>query len=222
MNRNILKIIAVISMLLDHIGAFIFPSQIWFRIIGRIAFPIFAFFIAEGLKHTRSRKRYVLALLICGVVSQIPYSILFSSWKFNIIFTFLYAILLIYLLENIKKNSYLLTVCVTFLTLFLIVFDLFQIISYGIFGVILVIVFYFSKNKKQALFFGFITLIFLAIRFIDFSNITFTSFNQFFAIFSLVLLYFYNHKKGKLNLKYLFYVFYPLHLLVVYIISSYL
>ena len=74
MNRNILKIVALVSMLLDHIGLFVFPGVVWFRLVGRIAFPIFAFFVAEGLKYTKNKKRYILMLLGCAFLTQIPYA----------------------------------------------------------------------------------------------------------------------------------------------------
>ena len=59
MNRNVLKIIALITMLIDHIGCIFFPNIIVFRVIGRLSYPIFAMFIAEGYYYTKSRKKYV-------------------------------------------------------------------------------------------------------------------------------------------------------------------
>ena len=58
LNRNVLKIIALITMLIDHIGLVFFPGIEIFRIIGRISFPIFAFMIAEGCEHTENKKKY--------------------------------------------------------------------------------------------------------------------------------------------------------------------
>ena len=56
MNRNVLKIIAFVAMVIDHIGTVLFPDYVIFKIIGRIAFPIFSFFVAEGYFYTRSKK----------------------------------------------------------------------------------------------------------------------------------------------------------------------
>ena len=106
MNRNALKIIAVVSMLIDHIGWQFFPDAIWLRIIGRIAFPIFAFFIAQGMFYTRSRKKYILNMLWIGLVSQVPYTFLSSRmYNLNIMFTFIIAALIIVLIEELKKRD---------------------------------------------------------------------------------------------------------------------
>ena len=76
---NKLKLIALISMTVDHIGKFFFPSFIIFEIIGRIAFPIFAYMIAEGWKYTSNKKRYMLTIWGMGVLYQIIYYIFYSS-----------------------------------------------------------------------------------------------------------------------------------------------
>ena len=89
MNRNVLKIIAVVTMLIDHVGAHLFPDVVILRWIGRLAFPIFAYFITEGMKYTRSREIYVLLLSLCAIVSQVPYGLIFGFRRFNTIFTFL-------------------------------------------------------------------------------------------------------------------------------------
>lgn len=62
MPGNILKLIAALSMLIDHVGLMFFPNQLWMRAVGRLAFPIFAFFIAEGFRYTRSKLRYLLTV----------------------------------------------------------------------------------------------------------------------------------------------------------------
>ena len=67
-----IKLIAIISMVIDHTGIVFFPGVIAFRIIGRIAFPLFAFFITEGFRHTRSVKKYMFRLFLCAVLFQIP------------------------------------------------------------------------------------------------------------------------------------------------------
>lgn len=76
-----LKILAMASMLTDHIGAAFFPSEIWIRCLGRLAFPIYAFLIAVGFFHTRSRARYLGRLLLFALLSQAPYTILLYAYK---------------------------------------------------------------------------------------------------------------------------------------------
>ena len=68
MNRNHLKIIACVSMLCDHMGYLLFPQAFWLRWIGRLALPLFAFFIGEGCRHTHDRRKYVLQITALAAV----------------------------------------------------------------------------------------------------------------------------------------------------------
>ena len=70
-----LKLIAVTAMILDHVGDNFFPDQIWMRIIGRMALPIFAFCIAEGFSHTRDRRRYLYRMGLFALLSEIPFDL---------------------------------------------------------------------------------------------------------------------------------------------------
>lgn len=228
-NRNVLKIIAVISMLIDHIGLFFFGDNSVFRILGRIAFPIFAFFIAEGWKYTRNRKKYVLWLAIFAAISQIPYAFLFEWYKLNILFTFLYSILFIVLIELFKKQTKLpellknLILIISIIILFglLLIADVFGLLNYGLIGVLLILNFYFIKNKIRILTGAFVIILF-AVRSILFDGIVFRSFLSLFALLSIILMLFYNGEKGKLNLKYFFYIFYPSHLMLIWIITLFI
>lgn len=218
MNRNVLKIIAVLSMLIDHVGIFFFDNNFVFRLIGRIAFPIFAFFIAEGLKHTHSKKKYVLTLLICALISQVPYAFLHNFYNFNILFTFLLAIFCIYLIETYKKHDILSTICLSFTLCTIFILSLFNFIDYGLFGVLLVVVFYFFSGKLKWILSS-LVLVLLSLESALLSGFTLFSFIQFASLLSLALLAFYNGEKGRLKLKYFFYVFYPLHLAVICLIT---
>ena len=100
MNRNILKIIAVVTMIIDHIGLFLLNDNLVCRFIGRISFPLFAFFISEGMRYTRSRKRYALNLSIFALITQIPFGLLLGWKHFNVLFTFLIAVGFIVLLAE--------------------------------------------------------------------------------------------------------------------------
>lgn len=88
MSVLILKLIAVGSMLADHIAIYLYPralsqsAYIWLRGVGRIAFPVFAFLIVNGFQHTRDVKRYLTRLLAFAVLSQIPYSLFNSHSRF--------------------------------------------------------------------------------------------------------------------------------------------
>ena len=73
-------------MLIDHIGAVFYPQVTLFRIIGRIAFPIFAYQIGVGYKNTKNLRKYLLRLLLVGIISQVPYSLLFTTKTLNIFY----------------------------------------------------------------------------------------------------------------------------------------
>ncbi|WP_461817744.1 TraX family protein, partial [Faecalimonas sp.] len=96
-----LKIIAIIAMIIDHIGLFFFPEHILFRIIGRISFPIFAFLIVEGFYHTRDIWKYMFRLGVFAVLSEIPFDLLTTGKVFdlrhqNVFFTLLIGVILMY------------------------------------------------------------------------------------------------------------------------------
>ena len=229
-NNNVLKIIAVVSMLLDHLGLIIFPNVIFLRVIGRIAFPIFAFCIAEGLYYTKSRKKYILTLLLFAIISQIPYYFIFSTFfKFNVLFTFLIAILAIILIEqyskSLKNSSVLVStgylIGLLFIIIGLTITTPFSFFEYDIFGVVTVMIFYFLREKplwKYLLFT--LTMILLTLFGAYLSNeFTFATTCQFFSILAIIPLMLYNSNRGKLNLKYFFYIFYPTHLILLWLIS---
>ena len=71
MNGNVIKTVACLSMLLDHIGYLLFPQAEWLRWCGRLALPLFAYLVAEGCRHTRNRRRYFLRMLGLGLLCQV-------------------------------------------------------------------------------------------------------------------------------------------------------
>ena len=83
-----IKIIASISMLLDHTGMILFPGELWLRILGRIGLPLYALCIAEGFRHTRSRGKYFLRIFILGVLCQIVYDFVSKETYLGILITF--------------------------------------------------------------------------------------------------------------------------------------
>jgi hypothetical protein len=91
--------LAMITMVIDHIGVVWFPDESMWRVIGRIAFPIYAYFVAVGMTRTRSPKRYLVRLLLLGIVSQIPYTLLFDDWVINVIGSFFVIVGALYLAE---------------------------------------------------------------------------------------------------------------------------
>lgn len=110
MSSFLLKIIAVITMSIDHLGLILFNNNLIMRIIGRIAMPIFAFQIAIGFKHTRSKGKYLLRILALAIISEVPFNLMlhfsnYSTNSLNICFTFTLALITLYLIDLSKKNK---------------------------------------------------------------------------------------------------------------------
>ena len=223
MNRNLLKIIAVITMIVDHIGWQFFPDIIWLRAIGRLTFPIFAFFIAQGMIYTRNRKKYILTMLIIGLISQLAYSFLSVSYfNLNVMFTFVLASLLIWTIEEIKNNSRKAKfwLILTLLVISIVSLSLISTLNYGIYGVALILVFYFARDEKVIMYILATLILFaLTLKKWIFGGYSMASAVQIFSLLTIPILMLYNGKKGKSNLKYLFYVFYPLHLIILLILK---
>ena len=95
-----MQYLAMLTMLIDHIGVVFFPDDPLWRIIGRIAFPIYAYGIVMGLAHTRSRKRYATRLAVIGAAAQLPYMAALGVLQINVIGTFLAAIGVLALMER--------------------------------------------------------------------------------------------------------------------------
>ena len=99
LTNNQLKIIAMISMLIDHIGVQIFPHVLIFRIIGRLAFPIFAYMIAEGCFYTKNKARYLLMVFGLGFICQLVFYFFMNSLYQGILMTFTLSIICIYAID---------------------------------------------------------------------------------------------------------------------------
>ncbi len=103
LSGNLLKLLAMVTMFIDHAGATLFYSQLWMRCVGRLAFPIFAFLIAEGYTHTKNYKTYVLRMGLCALLSELPFNLMFGTWRVpayqNVLLTFLIALLLLRLMD---------------------------------------------------------------------------------------------------------------------------
>ncbi len=218
LTNNQLKILAVISMLSDHIGKELFPQLTILQIFGRLAFPVFSFMIAEGCYYTRDKKKYFLKIAGLAAGCQIVYFIAEGSMYQNVLVTFALSILTIYAAEHFLKKKNILSgvilaadIAVALALCFVVPSFLKGFhIDYGFFGLLLPIAVYFAPKKSYKLLAAFIVLIPLSF---ELGGI------QWFSLLSVAFIALYNGKRGKLNLKYLFYVFYPLHLAVIYIVK---
>ena len=104
-----LKLLAAALMLIDHVGAILLPEMVILRCIGRLAFPIFAFFIAEGYAHTRSFGRYLLRMAAWAVVSEASFNLenglIFDLTRQNVLWTFCLALLTLRGLEELRRET---------------------------------------------------------------------------------------------------------------------
>lgn len=221
-----LKLIACLFMLIDHMGFILFPNIIILRLLGRLSFPLFAWFISEGYVYTRSFKKYILRLSVFAVVLESPF-ILFSSFfqstgkdTLNIFFTLSIGLLSIY---SYDKSENRLTKLIFPITLAL--FAQFIKADYGFYGIITILLFYIFNDNffKTALYQIIFNLIYASavLLYNYMNNIAFDTFVilQIFSIFSLLFIKAYNKKQGR-KMKYFFYFFYPAHIILLYIISQ--
>lgn len=214
---NQLKILALVFMTLDHIGAYLLPQVLWLRIIGRLAMPIFAFMIAEGCRYTRSKGRYLAQMAAVAVLCQVVYWVVMGSLEQCIFVTFSLSLCLIFSFNWARERKRILPWLCT-VGVFCAVYFLCSIlpgllpgtdyrIDYGIWGVLLPVFFYIGRNHWEKLLMGAIGLVLLAQSAYPM---------QWWALAALPLLALYNGQRGKWRLKYLFYLYYPLHLAALY------
>lgn len=216
-NANQLKILAMISMTLDHIGLLLLPRWILLRVLGRLAMPIYAYMIAEGCRHTRDRKRYFLRIAGMAALCQAVYFFAMGSVYMCILVTFSLSILLIGAIENYQKKRDRASQILAFASLLLVFFLCVALpellpgtdfgVDYGIAGVLLPVLVYFGSEKTKYLTAGLFLLGF------GYGSV------QWFALAAVPLLGMYNGQKGDRNLGKWFYLYYPLHLVVLHGIS---
>ncbi|WP_367275868.1 TraX family protein [Niallia sp. MER 6] len=211
-HNEILKLIAIISMLIDHIGLIFFPESTFMRILGRIAFPIFAFHIAKGYVHTSSKMNYISRLLIFAAISQIPYMFLLKTYNLNILFTLTLSVILISCIQYKKWYWIILIGFIVIIPKYL------QLLSfeYTWYGLIMPVIFYLYADSKNKL------VIYQSILTILFIILESEKIIQFFAIFGVLLCLYFPTNKFKIYLnKFFFYWFYPVHLTILFIIFLY-
>lgn len=203
--NDLLKIIAIISMIIDHIGYVFYPGIVELRIIGRISFPIFAYQIALGYLHTRDLKKYKLRLLIFAIISQIPYVLVFPT-GFNIFFNLLLAV---YAIEFYDKKRFL---ALGGLLIYTILVGKVILFGYGIYGILLSLIFYIYSKKPIQLSLSFLLLTFSYCLY-------YNNFVQNYALLALPIILINWKYKVILN-KWWFYLFYPIHLIIIYFVDK--
>lgn len=226
MNRSVMKYIAVVAMLADHIAlAFVGMSNIWgvgMRVFGRLTAPIMCYFIVEGFFYTRSKIKYGSRLLIFALISQVSFSYLLTGrllgGKFNMIFTLFLCFMMLVCFERIENRLLRMILCL----------GLFFICSYcdwGIMAPLWVIVFaVFREDKKKMNVFYILTCIFWTVRTASLAvadgGAWYSSLWQAGSLLALPVINAYNGEPGKNTKfsKWFFYWFYPIHILVIAVI----
>jgi hypothetical protein len=224
MNSAQLKILACLIMLIDHVGYVFFPNVLWLRVIGRLAFPLFAYFIAEGYRRTRDITDYLGRLILFALIAQLPFMYAFNtkSLYLNVFFTLSMGLYAIY---NYDKNKRLYMVIIIAAACQMLNTD------YGAYGVLLVFVFNKYHDDFKAMVKNVILLTIIAqlvqagIAYINTPaaylsrSLLFILGIQPLCLFSLIFIKLYNGERGA-KLKYLFYAFYPVHLIILGIIRD--
>lgn len=217
-----LKGIAAALMLTDHVGAILLPEVPVLRCVGRLAFPIFAFFIAEGYAHTRDFGRYFRRLAILAVVSEIPFNLengaVFDLTRQNVLFTFCLALLTLRGLEALGRERGFgrWAGCGLVLAAGFAAGELLRT-DYGGWGVVTVALLYLCRDGKYAKLW--LLLAMAAVNGLGMGSLTMPVFGgempiQIFAVAALPVIWLYNGQAGPKGLRRAFYVFYPAHLLV--------
>lgn len=213
-----LKWIAIITMAIDHVGAFILEPYILeslasgnlinitmiTRLIGRIAFPIFTFLLVEGYIHTRNLKKYILQMGIFALLSEIPFDlaskgVMFSTSNQNVFFTLFIGLMTIAMFNSVKERKYLKLIIPI---LGMAIATLLRT-DYSAVGIMIIFIFYYFRDDK-------------GLRNILVSPLLLL---QATAILALIPIQLYNGKRGKQN-KFFFYIFYPAHLIIYFLVRT--
>lgn len=231
---NMLRVLALVLMLSDHIWATAMSFGNWMTYIGRLAFPIFAFQIVEGFLHTSDFKKYAVRLLLFALATEIPFNLFYSSsWFYpyhqNVLFTLLSGLLAIYVIDKAKRvKSAKQTSLTIFLLLLICVVSTIGFVDYGFLGVATVVMFYFLRDFPFAWVGQLIAMVVINLFLFEGEVVPVTLFGhsfeiakQGFAVFALIPIWLYNGKKGRSSklMQYGCYAFYPVHMLVLYLIK---
>ena len=230
-----LHILAMVFMLCDHLWATIVPGNEWLTCIGRITYPIFAFLIVEGYFHTKNLKQYVLRLLIFAALSEIPFNLmtggsLFNLLHQNVLWTFLIGIGLIRLIEWARSAPRRIRrwPLATLGVLLGCTVALVSMTDYMHFGVLTILIFYLFRGRRWWCFTGqLICLWIINVKMMGGIVYPVTLFGdewiihqQGFALLALIPIWLYQGNQGMYNkiVKYTYYAFYPVHLLILYLL----
>lgn len=223
MNGFWLKIIAMVTMLIDHSAAILLPYDTPLydicRSIGRLAFPIFCFLLVEGFWHTGNVKKYLVRLGIFALLSDIPFDLAFFHTPIypeyqNIFFTLfigLMVLVLLKLIEDKYKGGGLYPILGAAVVVGGCLLSVLLSTDYNYIGILMILSFYLFRYNKVLL-----TVALVMVNGMAESKL------QILAVFAMIPILFYNGQRGPKFNKYIFYAFYPVHIFVLYLIKAYL
>jgi len=250
MTQTKLKWVALFSMLLDHTAKIVVASGAMYPyldaqitaavydimvILGRVAFPIFAWFVAEGCRNTKSSGRYLLRLLLFAILSELPFQYCFYGAAYtgpqlgchNVLFTFLLSAAAISCGKNAERihSPVIRYILPSFAAMIL---GYFLYTDYNTWGIVLVLGLYYLPGKKTRLIY---LTVWNAVFYLIWHGLNGTTlvwltpggqihlYYLLGAMLAVILLYFYNGEQGR-KMKWLFYLFYPMHLIALYLLST--
>lgn len=230
-SASALKVLAMTCMLLDHMWATVVPGNFWMTCVGRLVFPLYAFQITEGFFHTADRRRYALRLLGLALLSEVPFDLIqFSSLFFpfhqNTVFTLLLGLWSISAIERARLERTPRRVILGLLTLAAAcLLGTVGFVDYGMMGVLTVILFYLFRGFPMARLLQLAAMVLLNVVCFKGQTIPLLGFSfpiQGFAILALIPIWLYSGEKGfgGKGFQRASYLFYPVHLLILYLLYS--
>lgn len=234
----VLHIAAMLFMLCDHLWATFFFDASPMAYIGRLAFPLFAFMLAEGFHHTSDVKKYLKRMLIFAVISEIPFNLMIGGSFFyplhqNVLITFLLSILAMMMLQKMRERP-LLHRCIFYplIVLSAVLLGFLTFCDYYGYGVLTVLLFYFTRTDRDTplpkrllmMLIQLIVMVIINCELLGGLILPFELFGhsieittQSAALLTLPIIWLYNGAQGPYNkaIRYLYYGFYPAHLLVI-------
>lgn len=245
LTSNMLRILGCLFMLSDHLWATLVPGNMWMTYVGRLTFPIFAFQLTEGYRHTSDFNNYAKRLLIFGLISEIPFNLMYAGslifpFHQNVMFTLLLGLLSIRSIDRIRdgvrdvkaSRSSAKSILKPLLALAgCLLLAAVSFVDYGFWGVVIIIAFHLFRDFRGTWIFQLAAMIYINCEAfkgmfipVEVFGQTIEFATQGFAILALIPIWLYSGKKGLSSkaLQYGFYAFYPVHMLVLALIRMYM
>ena len=213
LSSSALKLIAALTMLVDHVGLLFFTEELWWRVVGRISFPLFAFLIAEGYRRTSNLQGYAGRLFLFAVFSQIPFTLFLHAAGYEDVGLNIFFSLSAGLIALAVTTKHPVCHSVPFIIFISFVAELLRF-DYGAYGILTVLASYCLLQRKTI---GTVLLAFLPFLQTTMQAIAGIFFVQFTAVLSLPFALLYNGRRGMPLPRYFFYWFYPVHLLLLWL-----